>query len=169
MSGMNIAPTRRPPHARPIPPEPAYDPWLDIATNWPQVRVVVEVMSGDLLGEVRDGGALVALRADTSAAQLRCTLTHEIVHLERGLADCGPWLNREERQVHAEAARRLVPVAALADAIRSLGTADDQAALANLLDVDSETLRVRWQHLTSNERVQLRRALGRQALLRSVA
>ena len=166
---MSIGPTLPQPQDRPRRTEPAYDPWHDVATNWPQVRVVVEAMSGDLLGEVRDGGTLIALRADTSAAQLRCTLAHEIVHLERGLTDCGPWLDREERQVHAEAARRLVPAAALADAIRSLGSSDDQAALASLLDVDGETLRVRWHHLTLNDRALLRRALGRQALLRSVA
>ena len=68
-----------------------YDPWADLRQNWPDVKVVIEPMTDDLLGEVRDDGRLIALRADTSAAQRRCTLTHELVHLERGILDCGPW------------------------------------------------------------------------------
>src|SRR5438270_283679 len=105
-----------------------YDPWLDVRLNWPAVRVVIERMTGDLLGEVRDGGAVIALRAGTSAAQRRCTLAHEIVHLERGLRDCGQWLHREEQAVHRTAARRLITVTELAAAIRDLGTADDHGA-----------------------------------------
>src|ERR1700712_572057 len=90
-----------------------YAPWAEVRLNWPAVRVVIEPMAGDLLGEVRDDGLVIALRAGTSAAQRRCTLTHELVHLERGLHDCGPWLQREETAVHAEAALRLIPLANL--------------------------------------------------------
>jgi hypothetical protein len=146
-----------------------YDPWVDLRQNWPHVKVVIEPMTGDLLGEVRDDGQLIALRADTSAAQRRCTLTHELVHLERGIHDCGPWLHREEELVHAEVSLRLIPLASLAAAIRALGGADDPAALAQWLEVDSETLAVRLSRMRSTERRMLRRALARQALLWSVA
>jgi hypothetical protein len=146
-----------------------YDPWLDLQQNWPQVRVVVEAMSGDLLGEVRDDGRLIALRAGTSAAQRRCTLTHELVHLERGLLDCGPWSQREELLVHSTVALRLIPPAALVAALRDLGGADDLPALAQQLEVDSETLRLRLSRLSSPERRMLRRALDRQRPLWSVA
>ena len=129
---------------RPARPAPRpYDPWADLRQNWPDVKVVIEPMTDDLLGEVRDDGRLIALRADTSAAQRRCTLTHELVHLERGILDCGPWLQREEDLVHAEASRRLIPLDSLAAGIRELGGGDDPAALAHWLDVDSETLAVR--------------------------
>ncbi|MGI8666983.1 MAG: hypothetical protein ACR2N4_13265 [Jatrophihabitans sp.] len=146
-----------------------YDPWLDVRLNWPRVRVVIEPMSGDLLGEVRDGGRTIALRAGTSGAQRRCTLTHEIVHLERGILDCGPWLQREELRVHSTAARRLLPLPALIAGIRDLGAAEDRAALAQLLDVDGETLSLRLTQLTAAERRSLRRALARQSQFWSVA
>ena len=146
-----------------------YDPWADVRENWPEVRVVIEPMTGDLLGEVREGGLLIALRAGTSSAQRRCTLAHELVHLERGILDCGPWLQREEVQVHTEVSRRLIPLATLAAAIRALGGADDQAALAQWLEVDCETLAMRLSRLTAVERKTLRRWLARQTPLWSVA
>lgn len=146
-----------------------YDPWADVRQNWPAVRVVIEPMAGDLLGEVRDDGLVIALRAGTSAAQRRCTLTHELVHLERGLHDCGPWSHREEVQVHTEAALRLIPLSQLIAAIRSLGGVDDPGATAHWLDVDSETLAVRLARVSSAERTALRRALARQVPLWSVA
>ncbi|MDQ2836720.1 MAG: ImmA/IrrE family metallo-endopeptidase [Actinomycetota bacterium] len=163
----HLAPTTQPPRARRN--SAPYDPWLDVRQNWPQVQVVIEVMAGDLLGEVRNGGSVIALRADTSAAQRRCTLTHELVHLERGIFNCGPWLQREELLVHATVATRLIPLDALISAIRDLGGPDDQAALAHWLDVDSETLALRLARLTTSERRRLRRGLARQSPLWSVA
>jgi hypothetical protein len=152
--------------------EPAthrYDPWQDVRLNWPWVRVVIERMTGDLLGEVREDGAVIALRAGTSAAQRRCTLAHEIVHLERGLRDCGQWLHREESAVHLTAARRLITADDLVAAIRDLGGADDRAALAQLLEVDTETLLLRLSALDRAERLVVRRALVRCAPLWAVA
>ncbi len=146
-----------------------YDPWVDVRLNWPQVQVVIEAMPDDLLGEVRDGGQLIALRAGTSGAQRRCTLAHEIVHLERGILDCGPWLQREELQVHSCAARRWIPLRSLIAAVRDLGSPDDHGALAHLLDVDSETLALRLRQITRSERLALRRGLARQASLWTVA
>ncbi|MDT0260182.1 M78 family metallopeptidase domain-containing protein [Jatrophihabitans lederbergiae] len=146
-----------------------YDPWADVRQNWPAVRVVIEPMSGDLLGEVRDDGLVIALRAGTSGAQRRCTLTHELVHLERGILDCGPWSQREEIQVHTETALRLVPLSQLIAAIRALGGVEDPGAIAQWLDVDSETLAVRLSRVDRVERRALRRALARQVPLWSVA
>jgi hypothetical protein len=113
-------------------------------------------MPPGLLGELRY--PLIALRAGTSAAQRRCTLTHEIVHLERGVRDCGPWQAREEMHVHREVARRLIDVATLARAVRFLGGDDDRAALACALDVDAETLALRLKLLSSHERSVVRAA-----------
>jgi len=166
---MTPRPTRRQPPSAVTCTSGPYDPWADLRQNWPDVTVVIEPMTDDLLGEVRDDGRLIALRADTSAAQRRCTLTHELVHLERGILDCGPWLQREEDLVHAEASRRLIPLDSLAAGIRELGGADDPAALAHWLDVDSETLAVRLHRMSGAERRALRRALARQSPLWSVA
>jgi hypothetical protein len=129
-----------------------YDPWADLARNWPEVEVVIEPMRGDLLGELRY--PVIALRAGTSAAQRRCTLAHEIVHLERGVTDCGPWAAREELLVHAEAACRLIRLEDLAVAMRATEAAP--AALAQALEVDVQTLRLRVDRLTSRDRRVLR-------------
>lgn len=146
-----------------------YDPWLDAQQNWPDVQIVIERMTGDLLGEVRDDGRLIALRAGTSAAQRRCTLTHELVHLERGITDCGRWADREELQVHTTVALRLITPAELVAALRDLGGSDDRPALAQLLEVDSETLQLRLSRIGPAERQDLRRRLARQAPFWAVA
>lgn len=135
-----------------------YDPWQDLREHWPEIEVVTEPMPGRLLGELRY--PVIALRSGTSAAQRRCTLAHELVHLERGVADCGPWSGREELRVHSEAARRLVSLAALGQAIRELGGDHDVGALATLLDVDRQTGRLRLQLLTSADRARLRALIG---------
>lgn len=135
-----------------------YDPWRDLRENWPDIDAVVEPMAGYLLGELRY--PVIALRAGTSAAQQRCTLTHELVHLERGVTDCGPWAGREEVLVHSEVARRLISLTALGGAIRELGGDHDVGALAQLLDVDRQTALLRLQRLTAAERAWLRAALG---------
>jgi hypothetical protein len=131
-----------------------YDPWLDLALNWPHVDVVIEPMAGRLLGELRY--PTIALRAGTSAAQRRCTLAHELVHLERGTGDCGPWSVREENLVHAEATRRLIRSIDLELALRDVGGDSDLAALARLLDVDTQTARLRLRLITPEEFSRLR-------------
>lgn len=126
-----------------------YDPWRDLAVNWPEIDVLIEPMGGRLLGVLRY--PVIALRAGTSAAQRRCTLAHEIVHLERGVGDCGPWSGREELLVHREVARRLIPIADLASAVRYLGGSAVLAELAQVLEVDLETARLRLDMLTTDE------------------
>jgi hypothetical protein len=145
-----------------------YDPWRDLQETWPDVAVVIEPMGGDLLGELRDG-RLIALRAGTSSAQRRCTLTHEIVHLERGLRDCGPWQEREEALVHAEAARRLISLDGLAAAVRSLGGEAPASVVAQCLDVDTDTLTTRLRTLRPAERTRLAELLLGQRELWAVA
>lgn len=135
-----------------------YDPWRELATNWPAVEVVIEPMTGSLLGELRY--PIIALRAGTSAAQRRCTLTHELVHLERGTGECGFFARREEAVVHAEVARRLVRGADLTATVRALGAGRDLAALADALDVDRETLMLRLAQLTPAEWRSVQAATG---------
>ena len=143
---------------RPTAPAP-YDPWSDVALNWPDVEIRIEPLRGSLLGLLHY--PVITLRAGTSAAQRRCTLAHEIVHLERGAGDCGPWAAREEVLVHAEAARRLCRVGDIAAAVRALGGEPDFASLAQALEVDRQTLGLRLERLTTVERNRLRAALPR--------
>lgn len=142
--------------ATPPRPQRPYDRWQDLAANWPEVEVIIEAMPSDLLGVLRY--PVIALRAGTSAAQRRCTLAHEIVHLERGVFDCGPASEREELFVHREVARRLVPLAKLIAAVRSLDGGIDLGRLAQALDVDLETASCRLDVLSAAERLLLRDA-----------
>jgi hypothetical protein len=139
---------------------PRYNPWIHLAVDWPEVDVVLEPMAGQLLGELRY--PVISLRADSSAAQLRCTLAHELVHLERGVLDWGRWAEREEALVHAEAARRLVRLADLERALREFGGDADPAALAKELDVDVHTVRLRIGRLSAPERSWLHERLPRE-------
>jgi hypothetical protein len=165
------------PPTRPRPPDLSgavvrsgrYDPWQALQSEWPHIVVRIEPLAGDLLGEARSDEGVIALRAGTSPGQRRCTLTHEIVHLERGLADCGPWQAREELLVHAEVARRLLPLPLVASAIRQIGGDHDRAALAEQLDVDVETLQLRLRLLSRADQRQLRVLFESQAQLWSVA
>ncbi|MCW2495838.1 hypothetical protein [Jatrophihabitans sp.] len=131
-----------------------YDPWLDLHENWPEVVVRIEPMPGRLLGELCY--PVIALRAGTSYGQRRCTLTHEVVHLERGVRDCGPWLEREEWYVDREVAWRLLPIELLAPAIRNAGGVEDLTDIARQLDVDTDTLTMRLSLVTRAERARIR-------------
>src|SRR5690349_194413 len=131
-------------------PSGTYNPWTDLAEDWPEVSVVLAPMTGRLLGEVRY--PVIALRAGTSAAQRRSTLTHELIHLERGVDDCGPWLGREELAIEREAACRLIPLPRLVTALRGQGGSENRAALAAALDVDSQILSTRLDGLSKAEK-----------------
>lgn len=91
------------------------------------------------------------------STERRCTLMHELIHAERGdtaLAD--PVLNaRQERIVHREAARRLIPIDAL---IAAYAFSSAHQSVAEELEVDNHTLQVRLQNLTTLERQKCREA-----------
>ena len=147
-------------------PTPAYNPWHHLQTHWPWAEVAIEPLPGDLLGVTRFPPLRIALSSHSSPAQQRCTLAHEIVHLERDpISDDEAdqplaWSPREERRVHAVAAVRLIHADALVAAIRDLGGSDDCAALSALLEVDAETLRVRLALLDAGERAAIWQQVG---------
>ncbi len=122
------------------------------------MHVTIEPLPGDLLGQISAGGRHITLRSRTSTAQRRCTLAHELVHLERGLpcAATGPD-PAEELAVHRTAARRLIDLDQLIEAVRQAG--GDERALAVELHVDRFTLRLRMTSLTAAERTAMRTAL----------
>ena len=90
----------------------------------------------------------------------RCTLTHELVHLERGPAPAEARARaREERIVDVIAARRLIPITALIDAYRWC-PAGHPAELAEELWVDIPTLRTRMATLDPFEVAELEHHLN---------
>lgn len=77
----------------------------------------------------------------------RCTIAHELAHIELGhVHGCGA---RDESEAAQLAARRLIPIAQLADAML---WSTHHAQIADALWVDEDTLEVRLAHLHPSER-----------------
>lgn len=89
----------------------------------------------------------------------RCTLEHELVHVERGIAP--PWLeDREERIVNTIASRRLVPIDHLIDILVWTQNTENLAVIAWYLDVDLSTLNARLLSVSDDERAAIEAALA---------
>lgn len=127
-----------------------------------EVPVTEALLDGDLLGYYdRDRGLIVVDRRLLDVEK-RCTITHERIHAERqdeaitGTAD-DVWFGcRQERTVSVEAARRLIPLAAMVDALR---WTNDDHELAEILDVDLDTLHCRSSNFTAQEVATIERQL----------
>lgn len=92
----------------------------------------------------------------------RCTLTHELIHLERGPLPADPTsAAREEKIVDELAARRLITFGELTDGLR---WTRDASELAEALWVDLPTLRTRMDTLDPVETAELEHALEDQWL-----
>lgn len=121
----------------------SWHPWrairhLDVTVRW-------ERRDG-LLGSWDAVTRTMTFHPDQSQRQRRCTAAHELVHVERGdVGHCTPGL---ERRIEQEAARRLIPLPALADALL---WCVDESELAEDLWVDEATVRARLDSLTTAE------------------
>lgn len=101
-------------------------------------------------GIAEHGGSVITLDPRQTQPERRCTLTHELIHLERGpVPSCPVAAAREELAVEAEAARRLIPLDALIDALL---WSYDEHELADELWVDLDMVRARLDNLTGEER-----------------
>lgn len=97
---------------------PRYHPWSHLLRRHPEVHVECHTpIPDDHLGSWRPSG--IFLHPKCSQAERRCTLAHELVHLDRGEPPCDRrGRGREELRVDDVAARRLITLDALVDAIR---------------------------------------------------
>jgi gp43 len=116
-----------------------YDPWEGVPSGWTVTRAAIATR-----GYCDHSRRLIVVNARLSRAEERCTLTHEIIHAERGPVPAHH-AAREERIVDAEAARRLIPLEALLEAVR---WACCPAEAAEALGVDVPTLLARIATLT---------------------
>lgn len=93
---------------------------------------------------------MILLDNRLTAEERRCAVAHELEHIRRGDTGCDwPTSTKQENAVAAAAARRLIPVEALAEAdFFDRHPAD----IATDLGVDLPTLRVRSDSLTEDER-----------------
>lgn len=121
-----------------------YHPWRRLREQ-PNIQLTWRPLLGRL--GVTDGRSRVVLDPRQSQAQRRCTIAHELAHIELGhVRGCDP---REESAAAQLAARRLIPIAQLADAIL---WSEHPAQIAEALWVDVDTLQVRLDHLHPSER-----------------
>ncbi len=105
-------------------------------------------------------GRRIWLCRTLTQAERRCTLTHELVHRERGPVPTDPAAAaREERIVHEIAARRLITLPQLVDGLR---WTREPHQLAEHLWVDIPTLRTRMATLDPIETAELEHTLGDQ-------
>jgi Zn-dependent peptidase ImmA (M78 family) len=135
-----------------------YDPLQDLS-SLPDVRLRWQRLHGRL-GEYRHLTREIVLDPRLERRAQRCTLAHELQHAHRGDLPCVDAVlqKRQEMLVERAAARRLIPLTDLAEA---LCWARDRHEAAEALDVDRAMLECRLSSLTDAERDALAVALTR--------
>lgn len=96
---------------------------------------------------------VITLDVRLTQAQRRCTLAHEIEHVGGG--HVGPQPPAVERAVERAAARKLIELSDLADALHWTSDAHE---LAEVLWVDASVLSARLDALTNGERAAIQGA-----------
>ncbi|OBB22129.1 hypothetical protein [Mycolicibacterium elephantis] len=136
--------------------EALWHPWRHLREHHADVDVTCRYRLPDrFMGLQR--GRRIWLCATLTQAERRCTLTHELVHRERGPVPAEPVAAaREERIVDEIAARRLITLPALTDGLR---WSRHPRELAEHLWVDEPTLQIRVATLDPLEVAELEHQL----------
>jgi len=136
--------------------EALWHPWRTLRDHHPDVDVSCRYRLPDRFMGLQLGRR-IWLCATLTQAERRCTLTHELVHRERGPAAAAA----EERIVDEIAARRLITLTALTDGLR---WSRHPRELAEHLWVDEPTLHTRMTTLDPLEVAELEHDLEDQWL-----
>lgn len=127
-----------------------YSPWGAVAKLQDVLVAFADLPSGR--GWWEPDERVLLLDRQQTQREMRCTLAHELEHILRGDQDVSAVSSvlhaRQEVAACAAAARRLVPLSRLVDAL--LWSQDEQE-LAEELNVDEDTLRMRLLTLTPEE------------------
>jgi hypothetical protein len=101
----------------------------------------------------------IVMDSRLSQVERRSVLAHELGHVIRGDVPCGDEIldARQESVVDQWAARKLISLDALVDALR---WSDDPHEVADALWVTVDLLEVRVAHLHPSERAAVKRGLG---------
>lgn len=126
-----------------------YCPWVDLGQRHPHVHVDQYDIYPARAAWVPDADIIIIDRRLTRT-EGRSTLAHEIAHIDLGHlpTDLGHFGARQEKEAAALAARRLIPITRLAEAL--LWCRDDHE-LAEELNVDQQVLMDRRAILTPSE------------------
>lgn len=129
----------------------AYDPGADAAARYPEVTIRRRRHLG-VPAAVWPRRRLILIDHDMPAADQRSHLAHEIAHLD--LAHSDPICEgKEERSADLLAARRLLAIDDLADAL-CWALCDEE--VADVLNVTADVVTVRIQNLTPDEKAYIR-------------
>ncbi|MHC9291990.1 ImmA/IrrE family metallo-endopeptidase [Mycobacterium sp. LTG2003] len=132
-----------------------WHPWRTAAERYPHINIVCKhKLPRGIRGLLK--GDTIWLCKTLTQAERRSTLTHELLHVSRGVPP-PPLRAREERQVDELAARKLIP---LHDLSRALRVSRDAAELADELWVDRHTVQVRLSTLDPIETAELEHEFG---------
>lgn len=138
-----------------------YDPWGDLSQRSYLTVEFVDLPTG------RRGvicGDVIMIDRQQLQVERRCTLAHELVHDERRVYPVHPTLRaREETLVERTAARRLIEMPDLVDALRACSTRCAEE-LADHLWVDPPMLAARMNSLDPVEVAELEHHLEDQWL-----
>ena len=134
-----------------------WHPWRHIRHHHPHIGVdTTHRLPSGYRGLLTRAGIYLDCRL--SQAGRRCTLGHEIVHLERGpVPDHPHFATLEEHAVNVITARRLIRLNHLVDALTWTQHPNE---LAEELWVDTDTVTTRMQHLTTRERAYIESELA---------
>lgn len=141
-----------------------YSPWRDLAAR-PHITLgITRLPVGD--GWWVPHRSVILLDDRLTRVERRCTLAHELRHVDHGdhqVAPIGPdgprLARRQETRAEQAAARDLIGSRELVDAL--MAHPDDPAQAAEHLDVTVDVLAVRLAHLQPEERDALRAELAR--------
>ena len=126
----------------------------DLPEGW---TLEYQPLPGRTLGTTTWASRTITIDPRIPAAAARCTLCHELVHVERGPVPSEAVLRaREELAVEKESARRLISIRALGEA---MAESTHLGHVAETLHVDPDTLTVRLRHLHPAERAYLKHRL----------
>lgn len=133
------------------------DPYALLA-GMPHLTLEVTRLPDDEMGRWLPRRQTILLDDRLDQAERRCTLVHELIHHLSGDHDLNvPDLaEAQERLCRDRAARVLISLSALADAMRWSEHADE---IADQLWVDEATLWDRMEHLTPEEQAYLTRTV----------
>lgn len=128
----------------------SYSPWGTLA-KMPEIELVFADLPDDL-GWYDPEKNQIALDRNQSRRQMRCTLEHELEHARRGDEDTShvsPVLAaRQEIAASTRAARNLI---SLDDLVDALLFSQDECELAEELNVDEDTVKLRLLTLSPEE------------------
>jgi hypothetical protein len=134
-----------------------YDPWWDLSQRTYLRVEFVDAPTGRR-GVIR--GNDIMIDRHQLQVERRCTIAHELVHDERRVFPAEPVLKaREETLVERTAARRLIELGDLIDALRACTTRQSDS-LADSLWVDRPMLEARMAALDPIEVAELEHRLG---------